>query len=78
MPILKIRAPSVALVFFGLMLTLTNARAQSGGREGSDTVAAPVEPLSADIDETRLFTQLLTHNALRNAALAGPRSGPMK
>jgi hypothetical protein len=71
MSVLKRKAFSMGVVFFGLMLTLANAKAQSDGRDGSDTVAAPVEPLSADIDETRLFTQLLTHNALRNAALAG-------
>jgi hypothetical protein len=71
MPILKIKSFYLALAFVGLMLTLTNARAQSTGSEGSDTLAAPVEPLPADMDETQLFNQLLTHNALRNAALAG-------
>jgi hypothetical protein len=67
----KIRVCSLASIFFALILTLTNARAQSAGREGSDSVAAPVEPLSAEMDETQVFNQLLTHNALRNAALAG-------
>ncbi len=71
MRVLKIKACPLALVFFALMLTLTNARAQSDGRNGSDTVAAPIEPIPADMDEMQLFSQLLTHNALRNAALAG-------
>ena len=71
MPILKLKAISMALAFFGLMLVATSATAQSDGREGGEAVAAPVEPLPVDMDESRLFNQLLTHNALRNAALAG-------
>lgn len=72
MPILKIGAFSAAIVFFGLMLALPSAKAQSEGTESSNNVVtAPVEPLSPDINETRLFTELLAHNAVRNAALAG-------
>ncbi len=68
MSILRIKAFPLALVFFGLVLTISSARAQFGGRQNGDDVAAPIEPLSADIDETRLFTELLSHNELRNAA----------
>jgi hypothetical protein len=69
MPILKSKTVSIALAVVGLTLTLMNARAQSDSRESRDHVAAPVEPLSVDIDESRLFTELLAHNSLRNAAL---------
>jgi hypothetical protein len=71
MSILRIKAFPLALLFFGLVLTMSSARGQSDRRQSGDDVAAPIEPLSADIDETRLFTELLSHNELRNAALAG-------
>jgi hypothetical protein len=71
MSILRIKAFLLALLFFGLVLTMSGARGQSEGRQSGDDVAAPIEPLSADIGETRLFTELLRHNELRNAALAG-------
>ncbi len=71
MSILRIKAFRLALLFFGLVLTMGGARGQSDGRQSGDDVAAPIEPLSADIGETRLFTELLRHNELRNSALAG-------
>jgi len=71
MSILRIKSVPLALLFFGLMLTMSSAIGQSDGRYSSNDVAAPLEPLSADIDETRLFTELLSHNERRNAALAG-------
>jgi hypothetical protein len=71
MPIMKIRSFLVALILFGMMLTITSARAQSDRAESSTDVTAPIEPLPPDIDESRLFAELLTHNHLRNAALLG-------
>jgi hypothetical protein len=67
----KIRAFPLLLVLFSLMLNLSGARAQSDREESGVDVAAPIEPLPPDIDESRLFSELLTHNELRNAALAG-------
>jgi hypothetical protein len=71
MSILRIKTIPLAILFFVLVLTRSSAKAQFGGRQAGDDVAAPIEPLSADIDETRLFTELLSHNELRNSALAG-------
>jgi hypothetical protein len=67
----KIRAFPLLLVLFSLMLNLSGARAQSDREESGVDVAAPIEPLPPDIDESRLFSELLTDNELRNAALAG-------
>jgi hypothetical protein len=71
MSILRIKAFPLALLFFGLVLTMSSARGQSDGRQSGADVAAPIEPLPPDIDESRLFSELLTHNQLRNTALAG-------
>src|SRR6266481_1325342 len=71
MPIMKIRSFLVALILFGMTMTIASARAQSDREENSADVTAPVEPLSPDIDENKLFTELLAHNELRNAALLG-------
>ena len=71
MPIMKIRSFLVALILMGMMTNITSARAQSDREENSADVTAPVEPLSPDIDESKLFTELLAHNELRNAALLG-------
>ncbi len=71
MPIMKIRSFLVALILMGMMTNITSARAQSDREESSADVTAPVEPLSPDIDESKLFTELLAHNELRNAALLG-------
>src|SRR4029077_14028275 len=70
MSIVKIRTFLMALILLGMMLTIASARAQSE-RESSADVPSPVEPPTPDINETRLFTELLTHNELRNAALLG-------
>ena len=67
----KIRVFPLLLVLFSLMLNLSGARAQSDREESGVDVAAPIEPLPPDIDESSLFYELLTHNELRNAALAG-------
>ena len=40
-------------------------------KESGADVTAPMEPLPPDMDESRLFAELLTHNELRNAALLG-------
>jgi hypothetical protein len=66
----KIRAFPLVLVLFSLMVNLSSAGAQSDREESGADIAAPVEPLPPDIDETRLFSELLTHNELRNAELA--------
>ena len=71
MPIMKIRSFLVVLILMGMMTIITSARAQSDREESSADVTAPVEPLSPDIDESKLFTELLAHNELRNAALLG-------
>jgi len=71
MPIMKIRSFLVVLILMGMMTNITSARAQSDREESSADVTAPVEPLSPDIDESKLFTELLAHNELRNAALLG-------
>ncbi len=71
MPIMKIRSFLVALILFGMIVTIANVRAQSDQGESSTDVTAPVEPPRPDINETRLFTELLAHNELRNAALQG-------
>jgi len=71
MPIMKIRSFLVVLILMGMMTNITSARAQSDREENSADVTAPVEPLSPDIDESKLFTELLAHNELRNAALLG-------
>ena len=71
MPIMKIRSFLVAVILFGMTMTVASARAQSDREESSADVTAPVEPLSPDIDESKLFTELLAHNELRNAALLG-------
>jgi hypothetical protein len=67
----KIKAFPLVFVLFSLMLNLSGARAQSDREQSGADVSAPIEPLSPDIDENRLFSELLTHNELRNAALAG-------
>ncbi len=71
MPIMKIRSFLVVLILMGMMTNITSARAQSDREESSADVTAPVEPTPPDIDESKLFTELLAHNELRNAALLG-------
>ncbi len=71
MPIMKIRSFLVVLILFGMTMTIASARAQSDREENSADVTAPVEPTPPDIDESRLFAELLAHNELRNAALLG-------
>jgi hypothetical protein len=61
----------VVLILSGMIMTATTVGAQSASGENKADVTAPVEPTRADIDETRLFTELLAHNELRNATLLG-------
>jgi hypothetical protein len=68
---MKIRSFLVALILIGMTMTIASARAQSDREESSADVTAPVESLSQDIDESRLFAELLAHNELRNATLLG-------
>ena len=71
MLIMKIRASLVVLVLLGMVVSISGARAQSDQEENSGNVAAPVDPLRPDVDEDKLFTELLAHNQQRNAALLG-------
>ena len=61
----------VALILVGTMTTRASARAQSDREESSADVTAPVEPIPTEINETRLFSELIKHNEVRNAALLG-------
>jgi hypothetical protein len=69
LPSLKINHLFVPIILFAMMVTVANARAQSEREESGTDVTAPVEPTPPDLYETRLFTKLLAHNELRNAAL---------
>jgi len=73
MPILKFKNIPVTLILMGMGLNITTAKAQSFPVASNAPVTAPVEPLPPDIDETKVFTELLAHNELRNAALLGYR-----
>jgi glycosyltransferase involved in cell wall biosynthesis len=70
-PIARIRSFLVALILVGTMTAVVGAKAQSDRKESQTDVTAPVEPLPPDINENQLFSELLTHNELRNAALLG-------
>jgi len=71
MLIIKIRASLVVLVLLGMIVSISGARAQSDREENSGNVAAPVDPPRPDVDEDKLFTELLAHNQQRNATLLG-------
>jgi hypothetical protein len=71
MPNVRTTSYLVALILVGMMTTRASARAQSDGEESGADLTAPVEPPPAEINETRLFTELIKHNELRNAALLG-------
>ena len=71
MLIMKIRASLVVLVLLGMVVSISGARAQSDQEENSGNVAAPVDPLRPDVDEDKLFTELLAHNQQRDATLLG-------
>ncbi|HEV7966476.1 MAG TPA: outer membrane lipoprotein-sorting protein [Candidatus Acidoferrales bacterium] len=71
MPITKIRSFVVTLVLIEMMWTITGATAQSERDESSTDVTAPVEPPPPEVNETRLFAELIKHNERHNAALLG-------
>ena len=71
MLIIKIRPSLIVLILLGMIVGVCSARAQLDREEPGGDIAAPVEPPPPDIDENRLFTELLAHNELRNAALLG-------
>ena len=71
MPVLRFRSLLAALVLCGVMTPAVGAKAHSDREDTSVDVAAPVEPLPSAMDENTLFTQVLTHNEIRNAALLG-------
>jgi len=71
MPFLTFRSLLAALVLCGVMTPAVGAKAQSDREDTSADVEAPVAPLSSAIDENTIFAQMLTHNAVRNAALLG-------
>lgn len=71
MPLPQFRSLPMMWVLCGVMTFVLGAKAQSNRETSSADVTAPVEPLSTDIDESRLFEEMLVHNELRNAALVG-------
>jgi hypothetical protein len=73
MPTVRIKFILVAIILAGMMTAVGGANAQSAQHENGAEITAPVEPSSPDIDESRLFAELLAHNELRNAALLGYR-----
>jgi hypothetical protein len=70
MEIPKTKIFAVVFVLLGMLLALPAVGARPDRSDATGDVAAPVEPLPPDIDEARLFTELLAHNEQRNAALA--------
>ncbi len=71
MPIMTFRSLLVALILMGMMTAVDRAKAQWDREESSTDITARVDPPPSDIDESRLFAELLTHNELRNATLIG-------
>ena len=71
MPTIKVSSFLVAFILFGMTTTVTSVRAQSELGESGTEVTAPMEPLPLNINEGRLFAELLAHNELRNVALLG-------
>ena len=71
MPNIKIRFFLVPLILFGILMSDSSARAQSDQQENNADIAAPIEPPPPDINEARLFAELLAHNARRSTTLLG-------
>lgn len=71
MLIMKIKTLLVIPILFGMIMSVPSVKAQLDREKTSADVAALVEPRPTDIDETRLFAELLAHNELRNTALLG-------
>jgi hypothetical protein len=71
MLIMKIKTLLVLPILLGMIVSVSSVKAQSDHDETSADVVALVEPRPTDIDETRLFAELLAHNELRNATLLG-------
>lgn len=73
MPNVRTTSYLVALILLGIMTARATAsgRGQSDREESSADVTTPVEPPPTDINETRLFSELIKHNEVRNAALLG-------
>src|ERR1700676_1566127 len=69
MLIIKIRPSLIVLILLGMIVGVCSARAQLDREEHTGDIAAPVEPPPPDIDENKLFTELLAHNEMRNATL---------
>ena len=68
---MRARPFSTILIFLGMTIAVTTSSAQSSQVMSSADITAPIEPSPRDIDETKLFSELLAHNEIRNAALAG-------
>jgi len=66
---MKIRSVLVLPILLGMVMNISSAKAQSDREESIGDVAALVEPPRADINESRLFAELLAHNEMRNATL---------
>ncbi len=71
MPIVKLRLFVAVFLLLGSSLAAPGAGAQSHPEGVAVDVTAPVEPLPPGIDEARIFRELMMHNEMRNAALAG-------
>jgi hypothetical protein len=68
---MKIKTLLVLSILLVMIVSASSVKAQSDRGETSADVAALVEPRPTDIDEARLFAELLAHNELRNATLLG-------
>jgi hypothetical protein len=70
MPKIIFRSFVVVSLLFGAMLIVPCDEAQSRHEEIMGDIAAPVAPVPPNLDENRLFAELIAHNERRNAALA--------
>jgi hypothetical protein len=70
MPKMIFKSLLAVFPLFGAMLNVPCAGAQSGQAELIGDIAGPVAPLPPNMNENRLFAELLAHNERRNAALA--------
>jgi hypothetical protein len=70
MPKIIFRSFVVVFLLFGAMLIVPRDEAQSRHEEIIGDITAPVAPVPPNLDENRLFAELIAHNERRNAALA--------
>jgi hypothetical protein len=70
-PLSKIRHFLVVLIVIGTMMNATGALAREDDDEKNSDITTPLDPPRPGVNATLLFTELLTHNELRNNALLG-------